>query len=149
MAIGRYSPAPIESYKSACMFKLLVDDEVAWNLAYLSWDFEANHGYPDAYFSTHCHRTLQFVISTGELDLASKVPNELKVRGLMSGPAPQVVLRIINLSRVRELPLFRAYGQNWLDTLIARSRLYREPYDAEFDFEIKSIAHALDVVQKF
>lgn len=148
MAQTRYSSEPLEAYKHASMFKLLADDEVTWNLAYLSWDFESKRAIPDSHFSVNCHRTLQFVVETGELDLAGSIPNKFKVRGLMSCPAPQAVHRIANLSRVKELPLFRAYGQNWLDTLVARSRLYREPEDFEFDFEIKSLAQASNVIRK-
>jgi hypothetical protein len=148
MASIRYSPEPIGAYKIASMFKLLADDETAWNLAYLSWDFEATRGYPDAHFSVHCHRTLQFIVETGEFDLIAAVPNKYKVRGLMSCPPPQAAYRIANLSRMKELPLFRAYGQTWLDTLYARSRLYRELHDVEFDFEIKSLAQALNVIER-
>ena len=148
MAQTRYSREPLEAYKHASMFKLLADDEVTWNLAYLSWDFESRRATPDSHLSVNCHRTLQFVVETGELDLIGSIPNKFKVRGLMSCPAPQAVQRIANLSRVKELPLFRAYGQNWLDTLLARSRLYREPDDIEFDFEIKGLAQAISVIQK-
>jgi hypothetical protein len=148
MTQTRYSSEPIGAYKHASMFKLLVEDEVTWNLAYLSWDFEAKKGIPDAHFSVHCHRTLQFVVETGEFDLIAAVPNKYKVRGLMSCLPPQAAYRIANLSRVEELPLFRAYGQTWLDTLHARSRLYRELHDVEFDFEIKSLVQALNVIER-
>ncbi len=147
MAHTRYSPEPVEAYKHASMFKFFAVDEATWNLAYLSWDFEAKRDMPDPHLSVHCLRTLQFVVETGEIDLTDSLPEKCKVRGLMSCPAPQAVHRLTNLSRVKELPLFRAYGQKWLDTMVARSRLYREPDDAEFDFEIKNVAQALDVIQ--
>ena len=148
MGQTRYSSEPIDAYKFASMFRLLVEDEVTWNLAYLSWDFEAKKGIPDAHFSVHCHRTLQFIFDTGELDLVGAISDKYKVRGLMTCPSPQAVRRIANLSRVKELPLYRAYGHGWLDTLLARSRLYREPANAEFDFEVKSLALAFSVIQK-
>lgn len=148
MGQTRFSPEPIGAYKYASMFKLLAQDEVTWNLAYLSWDFEAKKGIPDAHFSVHCHRTLQFIFDTGELDLVGAISDKYKVRGLMTCPSPQAVRLIANLSRVKELPLYRAYGHSWLDTLLARSRLYREPVDAEFDFEVKSLAQALSVIEK-
>lgn len=143
----RYSPEPLAAYKHAAMFKFLVEDPQAWDLAYLSWPFESGM-LPDPHFGVNCRRTLQFVMGTGKLDIASQLPTSLTLRSLMKGPAPQAVKLILSLKRLKETPMYLAYGEPWAETLMKRSRLYREPYDAEYDFEVKSVANAAEVIAK-
>lgn len=144
----RYSPNPIENYgaptSSSSVFK---NDQEAWNLAYLSWDFEKCRTWPDPNFSTHVRRTLQFVIATGALDLTADVNTDRKVRGFLCAPAPAAAYQITNMRRVKELPLYQAYGEKWLTRVNARARNYREPYDELFDFAIDDVSISLEVIR--
>lgn len=149
MTTTRYSPEPIGSYRFAPLYKFLTDDPVAWDLAYLSWDFEACKEPPDAQFSTVVRRTLQFVTASGRIDLANTQPPNLTVRGLMRHPAPRAVKLILDLHRLPELPLFQAYSTRWLDTFQTRSHLYREPHDKDFDFDVNVLTQATEVISKF
>lgn len=73
MSCIRYSPVPIEEYGAPTSSSgFLKDDQDAWNLAYLSWDFDKCKTWPDPHFSTHVRRTLQFVIASGALDLSNE-----------------------------------------------------------------------------
>lgn len=148
MTPTRYSPEPIGSYRFAPMFKFLVEDPVAWNLAYLSWDFEAAQKPPDANFSTHVRRTLQYSLATGRVDLTDETPPHRTVRGLLQHPPPRAVKLLTEHPLVRDMPLFRAYGPDWLRTLEARGRLYWEPYDKDYDFEINVLTQATEVIAK-
>lgn len=87
MTIPRYSLEPIDFYKFATLFRFLVEDPIAWDLAYLSWDFEAGKDIPDPQFSTCVRRTLQFITSSGRIDLTNEAALDLTVRGLMLNPA--------------------------------------------------------------
>lgn len=148
MTNTRYSPEPIGSYRFASLYKFLVEDPVAWDLAYLSWDFEAAKGPPDASFSTHVRRTLQFDLVSGRLDLTGGVHPLHTLRGLLRYPAPRAVKLISELPLCHELQLFRAYGPAWLRTLEVRSHLYREPHNKDYDFEINVLTQATEVIAK-
>jgi hypothetical protein len=143
----RFSEKPPKAYKAALPFKLLHEDAGAWNLAYLSWDWESGK-FPDAHLSVNVWQMMMFVPLTGHIDLANENPEHLKVRGLVKGPAPQVVHRLINLPRLDKTPMFIAYGQAWLDTMKLRSHLYREPFDDALDAEPPSLSDALRVIAK-
>ena len=112
-------------------------DDDAWNLAYLSWDFEKSLVWSDPHFSVNVHRTLQFVIDTAELDIVGLIPDHKKVRGLLAScPPAQAVLRLSQMKLIRQTPLYLAYGDKWLRTINERARLYREPYDEILDAKI-------------
>lgn len=148
MSCIRYSPNTIESYgaptSSSSFFK---DDQEAWNLAYLSWDFDKCKTWPDPHFSTHVRRTLQFVIATGALDLTADVNTGGKVRCFLRAPAPAAAYQITNMLRVKELPLYLAYGEAWLTRVNARARNYREPYDERFDYAIDDVSISFEVIR--
>ena len=62
----RYSPKPIEAYTKVLAGKpygpaesKLLDTAQAWNLAYLSHDYDAEFQHKDPMFTTHVRRTLQ------------------------------------------------------------------------------------------
>lgn len=144
----RYSPNPIDAYPSAAVYRLLRSDPAAWDLAWLSWDFENPRRMPDPALSVKIRRTLQFVISDGSLDLTGAVPDHLKVRGLMKYPAPYVAKFLVGMKRLRSLPMFRAYGSKWVETIEDRSHLYREPHDAVFDFAVPDTSQAADALTR-
>ena len=66
----------------------------------------------------------------------------------MSGPAPQAARKLINMERLKELPLFKAYGQTWMDTLVTQARKFREPHDEKLDMPIVDMTPALEVIRK-
>lgn len=144
----RYSPEPITSYRFATVFKFLVEDPIAWDLAYLSWDFESAKKPPDAQFSVNVRRTLQFDLVEGRLDLTGEAPVGNTVRGLFRHPAPRAVKLITELPNLQDLYLFKAYGTAWLDSMQKRVRLYREPHDKNYDFEINLLTQATEVISK-
>lgn len=148
MTNTRYSPEPIGSYRFAPLFKFLLEDPVAWDLAYLSWDFEKAKTPPDANFSTHVRRTLQYDLVAGRLDLTGEAPESNTLRGMLRHPAPFVAKLICEFPKLHELQLFRAYGTTWLRTLELRSHLYREPHNKEYDFEVKVLTQATEVIAK-
>jgi len=147
MTCIRYSPEPITHYRSAKLFKFLAVDALAWNLGYLSFDFENLKSQPDSHFSVNVHRTLMFVIATGGIDLAGQLPDRDKVRGLMHGPAAQVAHKIASLTFVKQLPLYLAYGAPWLALLQQRAQAWREPHDAQFDFAVPDCSQALELIR--
>lgn len=144
----RYSPNPIDAYPRATPFAMLREDAAAWDLAWLSWDFENQARMPDTHLSVNIRRTLQFVIRDGSLDLTSEVPDQLKVRGLMSYTAPRAVKLILGMPNVRDTHMFKAYGPEWLQTLEVRSQLYRAPYDKAYDFDVEDLTQATEVIDK-
>lgn len=143
----RYSTKPLAEYKHAQPFKILHSDPDAWNLAYLSWDWE-DGAFPDPHLSVNVWHTLMFVMETGVVDLANQAHNNDKVRGLMRNPPPRVVHLITNLPNLASTPMFKAYGQQWVDTMTQRSYLYREPHDEQLDAKLPDLSDALRVIAK-
>ncbi len=143
----RYSTKPPSGYKHAGTFKLLQDDQEAWNLAYLSWDWEEGP-FPDPHLSVNVWKTLMFEPGTGRVDLTRSADPKRTLRGLIKGPAPQVVYKLTNLERLKETPMFMAYGQQWVDTMSQRSHLYREPHDEQLDAKLSDLSQALGVIAK-
>ena len=107
---------------------LLQQDKEAWNLAWLSHPVEAGP-HRDPHFSSLVRRTLQTVIATGGIDLIDAYPDNAKVRGYLRLLPAQAVLRITQMKYLEDTPLYAAYGAGWVDTMLARSRLYREPHE--------------------
>lgn len=148
MSCIRYSPVPIEEYGAPTSSSgFLNDDQDAWNLAYLSWDFDKRKTWPDPLFSTHVRRTLQFVIASGALDLTNEANTSRTVRGFLRAPAPAAAYQMTRMRRVKELPLYLAYGEEWLNRVNARARNYREPHDARFDFAINDVSISLEAIR--
>ncbi len=44
--------------------------------------------------------------------------------------------------------MYLAYGQQWVDTMTQRSRLYREPHDEQLDAKLPDLSDALRVIAK-
>lgn len=147
MSCIRYSPHPIAHYGMSAGSSLLTSDEAAWNLAYLSWDIEHHPLWPDPHFSTHVRRSIQFVLATGRSDITGTTEDRYTVRGFMTRPAPEAVAKIAGMVHLKQLPLFLAYGEKWLDTLQARARNYREAHDDSFDFAVPDCSAALALIR--
>ncbi|HQS31908.1 MAG: hypothetical protein B7Y03_00610 [Polaromonas sp. 24-62-144] len=138
-----YSPQPAESYSSGNS-GILAGDPEAWNLAWVS------HGetfHPDPHFTTLVRRTLQFVLETGGIDLIDQVPTIAKVRGLMRLTAPQAVGKLLQARYLTDMPLYSAYGMTWINSMVARARLYREPEHIMLDRPVTDLTQARVVIE--
>lgn len=124
----RYSPKPIEAYTIVLAGKpygpahsKLLDTPESWNLAYLSHDYVAEFQHKDPMFTTHVRRTLQTKLDGTGLGIGHD-PTTL-VGLLLSLPAPRFVYLLRgNPHLVSTLPLFTAYGETWLATILNRER---------------------------
>lgn len=140
--ILRYSHHPIEDYSKVSAngihfgpagSKLLGSSPEAWNLAWLSHPYETRMDHPDPQFTVHVRRTTQYVLATGELDLAGSQPARYCIKGWLSLPAPKAVHLIATFPARHELPLFKAYGPDWLRMIYQRSWLCQPPASVEHD----------------
>lgn len=148
MTPTRYSPKPIAAYGMSAGSSLLKDDIAAWNLAYLSWDMESNLLWPDAYFSTHVRRTLQYVIEDGFVDIGgTRDPRDL-VRSYLLLPPPRAVYLMQKLPGFKNLALYKAYGEPWRQMIEHRSRTYREPFEPALDFDVLVAKPTADLIAK-
>lgn len=124
----RYSPHPLEHYTEQVLSrrsgqmvtigigtaKLLKTDPLAWNLAWMSHDFDRRVTHYDPHFLQHVDRTARLVA----------------LRRWLSIPAPAFAYRVIRFHRaaMARVPLYKAYGDTWLDTLIMRGHQAQPPY---------------------
>lgn len=145
MTETRYSPKPISAYGFSASSTLLNTDVAAWNLAYLSWDVDNKVMWPDPYFSTHVRRTIQFVIADGVSDVTGMTPDSESVRGYFLLPAPRAVLLVQGMRHFSSLPMYKAYGEVWRETIVARSHMYR---DAQEYPEVKITQATLDLIRR-
>lgn len=141
----RYSPNPLDAYPTASRSLLLLRSPEAWNLAWLSWNWEDNPNL-DVNFTAAVHQTLNTVLKTGKVDLTSSVPDSAKVASLMRLPPPQAAHKLAWHPGTPTLPLYLRYGPEWLETLTARARMYREPHDLVLDKPVSDFASALQVI---
>ena len=151
----RYSPRPIEKYSTRASgpatSNFLREDPAAWNLAFLSHDYDDRREHPDPKFTSLVRSSTQMILSSGSLDLAGLQPPLKKVQGLMGLPAPQAVVNLLKLRRLGQLPLYRAYGADWCDTIQRRSYLAQAPdndANPELDFPIHHFSDAQLVLER-
>lgn len=140
----KYSPDPA-TVRNYGVGGLLGGDPEAQNLAWLSHDLSKGP-HPDPNFTTLVRRTLQTVMKTGQIDLVEAFPVHLKVRWLLRLPPAQAVARLQAIPALPTLPLSVAYGPGWLETVKARARLYREPFDLMLDAPVNDLTQALAVI---
>jgi hypothetical protein len=126
----RYSPRPRETYQGFVEGRgygpatsALLDSQEAWNLAYLSHDFEKVLMHRDPYFTTHVRRTTQTLLDGSGLDLTGSSPRSGLVASLLRAPAPRFVYLIQRHAVLKSLPMYTAYGEAWLTTIEARARI--------------------------
>lgn len=158
----RYSPRPVADYlkvyrvqnpgKPDSFIKtgpaasaLLGQDKESWNLAYLSHDYETSVEHPDPNFTTHVRRTIQFVVNTGEVDLAGLLEDRFCVRKFLREPPARAVKLIIGMSRLHETPMFKAYGQGWVTTMNQRAKALT----SSAPDPVESVSEAADYLTKF
>jgi hypothetical protein len=126
----RYSPRPKETYQGSLegtrygpATSTLLDTQEAWNLAYLSHDFEKVLMHKDPYFTTNVRRTTQTLLDGSGLDLTGSSPLSRHVASLLRAPAPRFVYLIQRHAVLTSLPMYTAYGEAWLATIEARARI--------------------------
>jgi hypothetical protein len=150
----RYSPRPIAAYGAKVRLRvagspktdevvtgpatsaLLKDDPEAWNLAYLSHNYEGPRCLLDPFFTTHVRRTLQFVIRTGETDLVGDREHE----------TVRPILRLPPLS-AKSLPLYQAYGKTWIEIIQRRASALASMQDPDND--VVSVQSAAAYLERF
>lgn len=145
----RYSPRPISDYtKTHAGVELgpgtsvMLKPAQAWNLAYLSYDYDKSIQHPDPEFTVLVRRTCQTKLDGTGLDVVGNSGVPL-VESLLELPAARFVHLITQHPALKTLPMFTAYGQPWLDTITARSykcQTDESPPDNVVDF---SAARAL------
>lgn len=109
----------------------LLDTLQAWNLAYLSFDFENKLTHPDPHFTVHVRRSIQTRLTDGTQDLVEPEPFLGLVGSLLLLPAPRFTHLIKPLELLKSLPLYVAYGESWLETITARSWICGYGHEAE------------------
>lgn len=124
-----YSPLPRSSYRWTSgghsygpATSALLDTQETWNLAYLSHDYTSGRDHPDPQFTSHVRRTAQSRLDGTGADLTDSCSIEV-VASLLRLPAPRFAYLIRKHPALPSLPMFKVYGQPWLDLIDQRSRL--------------------------
>lgn len=126
----RYSAKPLDEYKAKYKDRVygpatstLLDVPEAWNLAYLSHDYDTTLTHPDPYFSTNVRRTIQSRLDGNGPDLAGEYPPSRLVQHMLTLTAPRFVHLIRRHPVLELLPMYLAYGPAWVDLIDKRARL--------------------------
>jgi hypothetical protein len=126
----RYSPRPREEYRGVVRGSAygpatsgLLDSTQSWNLAYISFDFEKRLHHADPYFTTNVKRTTQTLILSGGLDILEETPVTDRIAGWLLLPAPRFVKLIKGCNALKNLPMYLAYGDQWLETIEERAHV--------------------------
>ena len=129
MTLIRYSPRPVASYVRTIRAKagsistgpaasaILAGRLEAWNLAYLSHDYEASLQHPDPHFTVRVLHTTQFVIETGEIDIGGMLLPEKCIMHFMQAPPARAVKLLLGMRLLKQTPLYVSYGDAWLETI--------------------------------
>ena len=144
----RYSPRPLATYRTTgraadygpATSAILVQPG-AWNLAYLSFDYEQSLQPLDPHFTVNVRRTVKSKLDGSGIDMAGTEHPSLLVESLLALPAPRFVHLIERHPIVHSLPMYLAYGDAWLRTIRTRSFLCQadeSPPDNVVDFALAS-----------
>lgn len=148
--ILRYSPQPIEAYTQHGVgpdrLKFLQEPE-AWNLAYLSHPFEVRPLHPDPQFTVHIRYTVKMHVPSGTVDLTGARRASSLFGQLLTMPAPWLLAWMRrNPTVVTSTPLYKAYGSQWLQTVISRERLC-EAYQGDVDDEVVDLTYSRELLR--
>lgn len=128
--IVRYSDRPLSAYVGKIgtveygpATSSLLDTAQAWNLAFLSFDFDAHLHHPDPQFTTLVRRTLQTKLDGSGCDLIIGSPFQGAVGSWLALPAPRFSYLVKQHRVLVDLPLYQTYGHQWLKTIEERSRI--------------------------
>lgn len=131
----RYSDKPINAYgqlvdgehHGPAALSLLRSDLQAWNLAYLSFDFETNPGKPSPEFMYLLALTLRTDLLTGTVCAeGGALAQQSTIRPLLEFSPREFATLLLAHPRVRELPLYKGFGESWLTLLFERACVARE-----------------------
>jgi len=129
-ALIRYSPRPISAYVKSNGTQTwgpatspFLKPQAAWNLAYLSHDFEVSLLHYDPHFTVNVRRTIQQKLDGSGTDIADSEAPIKRVEHLFLLPAPRAVHLLMQSPIVYELPMYQLYGDEWIRTIHKRSFL--------------------------
>jgi len=134
----RYSAKPIEEYgrvidgvyRGPSELPGLRSDLEGWNLAYLSFNFDAKPVCPFPEFGALVARTLRTDLTTGtSLPHGVPLPRQLSIRPFLRQPPREFVTTMLTHPIVRKLPLYKGFGEGWLRTIFERSWIGGEVAD--------------------
>lgn len=127
-ALIQYSRKPRAAYQRTAgkvtfgpATSVLLNTPEAWNLAYLSFDFDAVLQHPDPHFSTHVRETCRAKLDGTPTGVVESVAASKMLASLLLLPAPRFVYLIKDHPVLPVLPLYCAYGKQWLTTIEQRS----------------------------
>ncbi len=124
----QYSPRPIESYTwkvgdtnlGPAYLRFIAGTPESWNLAFISHDYAKQAVHPDGQFGVHVLNTVRFVLRHGLVDTIGNVPADMKVEGLLRRAPGIFVESLLSNNDYRATPLYRAYGEGWVQTIRQR-----------------------------
>lgn len=129
--IPRYSPKTVHEYGCfvdgswlgpACS-SLLRSDPAAWNLAYLSHDYDLQPINPSFPFIDLIQDTLSVPIDPRDLlQTGNQLSSRPSFRDLLRLPPWEFVGSVRLLRNLASLPLYDEYGHDWFETIEFRSK---------------------------
>ena len=150
----RYSRRPIHTYQCTVgrvtfgpATSPFLNTPEAWNLAYLSFDFDVELQHPDPHYNCHVRETCRAKLDGTPTGAVETVRARQMLAHLLLLPAPRFVYLIKDHPVLPVLPLYRAYGQQWLETIERRS--WHCQTDRVHDAPIKDLAQAREVLARF
>lgn len=152
----RYSPRPISGYVTRIgdatwgpAQSRLLKRPGAWNLAYLSHDYDKTPQPADPNFTVHVFYSIKYDWVKNVVDLGDASPFEHTIACKLTLPAPAFVKWLHDNPSIHHgIPLFQAYGQAWLETVTERSFGCHD-YDYEPDLEVRDISSASALLQPY
>ena len=133
-----YSPMPMSMYIDSTA---MIDTPQRWNLAFLSHDFEHQRFHRDPQFLVHVRRSSQMRLDGKGLDLVGDIANEC-VSSLLSEVAPRFVYVISSHPALKSLPLYVAYGDEWLQIIERRAHTHCVSDSTNYDELTHESVHA-------
>lgn len=140
----RYSAKPIECYgrvvdgelRGPSTLPVLKNDLEAWNLAYLSFNFDAQPVCPFPEFGYLVGKSLRTDLTTGVSHPPGvPLPRQLTMRPFLRQPPREFVSTMLAHPMLRKLPLYKGFGENWVRVLFERSWIGGEVADEGLEEE--------------
>ncbi|MFM9881033.1 MAG: hypothetical protein ACKVOO_11575 [Burkholderiaceae bacterium] len=157
----RYSPKPVQDYDlnlggllvGPGQSPFLAGSFEAWNLAYLSHDFEAEPVHPNPGFTTACRATTNYFLDQGVVDLIGNGPAHMKVQGLLRRNPEDFLRALTRHPNHKKTALYLLLGATWIGIMQSRlDQCARNPAKVlleSMDLEPTDFALAESVLSKF
>jgi hypothetical protein len=142
----RYGPPPAEYGPGT---SALLRQPAAWNLAYLSFDYDKHAQHSDPQFTVLVRRTVQTRLDGSGVDVAGIEDHSRLVASLLHLPAARFVHLVKQLPVLHNLPMFQSYGQTWLNTIAERSYLCTVDDGPAFLDFVGDLTQAKQLLSKF